>query len=152
MAHRALNRSMQEIDPLYVAERYARYYGFRTINAAPAPELEQPAPQQQRLELDEDQVFADLHDTLPKWMHIARLIRERGEDGFFRDKCWGLATDDMRNSNQLTAVEQWLVKAYHALKHIAELTASGEEDEDTGGASVVVAADEEEDEGDGREG
>ena len=58
-------------------------------------------------------------------MHIARLIRERGADGFFRDKCWGLATDDMRKSNQLTACEQWLVKAYHALKHIAELTASG---------------------------
>jgi len=148
MAHQTLNRNMQEVDPVYAAERYAGYYRFPIINAASAPELEQPAPQQQRLELDEDQVFADLEDTLPKWMHIARLIRERGADGFFRDKCWGLATDEKRNSNQLTAVEQWLVKAYHALKHIAELTASGEEDEDAGGASVVAADDEE---GEGRE-
>ena len=38
MAHQTLNRSMQEVDPVYVAERYARYYGFPIINAVPAPE------------------------------------------------------------------------------------------------------------------
>ena len=130
MAHQTLNRNMQETDPLYVAERYAQYYGFPIINAVPASEAEQQPLQQHRLELDEDQSFADLQDAFPKWLHIARLIRERGEEGFFLDMCWGLAADEKRNSNQSTAVEQWFVKAYHALKHIAELPASGEEDED----------------------
>ena len=122
MAHQTLNRSMQEVDPLYVAERYARYYGFPIIDAASASDAEQQAPQQQAdMELDEDQVFADLKEPPEKWAHIVRLIRERGEDGFFNEMCWKLAADERRKSNQLTACEQWLVKAYHALKHIGEL-------------------------------
>ena len=149
MAHQTLNRNMQEVDPLYVFERYASFYGFPIVNAASASEAEQQAPQRHRLELDEDQVFADLKDALPKWTHIVELVRERGTDGFFKDKCWGLAADETRKSNQSTAREQWLVKAYHALKHISELPASGEEDEDAGGASVT--ADNDEDEG-GEEG
>ena len=59
-----------------------------------------------------------------KWAIVARTIRERGEDGFFNDKCWGLATDDKQKAtgeDALTALELWLVKAYHALKHIGEL-------------------------------
>ena len=148
MAHQRLNRNMQEIDPLYVAERYAWYYHFPIVNAVSAlPEAEQQEPQQHALELDEDQIFADLNEPLPKFIHSVRLIRERGEDGFFNDKCWGLATDDMRKSNQLTACEQWLVKAYHALKHIGELPMSEEEhedEEDVGIGSVVADDDDDE--------
>ena len=162
MAHQTLNRNMQEIDPLYVAERYARYYGFPIVDAASASEAEQQAPQRHDLALDEDQVFADHKEPLPKWMHVARRIRERGDEGFFNDSCWGLATDEMRKSNQSTACDQWSVKAYHALKHIGETPAPEEEDgdeEDAGGESVSVdeqaagggsvATDDDDDEGGG---
>ena len=150
IAHQKLNRSMQEIDPLYVATRYASHYGFSIIeNAASATAAaEQQAPQQQHdLELEEDQVFADLKEPQQKWIIIARLIRERGEDGFFNDKCWGLAADEKQKSNQLSTREQFLVKAYHALKHIGELPTSeeehgGEEEADVG---PVAADDGEED-------
>ena len=83
-----------------------------------------PAGQQAEegeLELDEDTAFDVLTEPSDKWKRIAEVIRERGEDGFFHDKCWGLADDAQQKSQTLSVIEQWLLKAFHALKHIGEL-------------------------------
>ena len=151
MAHRLLNRSMQETDPVYASERLALFYGFSIVDAASASEAEQQAPQQHDLELGEDEVFADHKEPLSKWDYIARLIRERGADGFFNKECYGLDTDEMRKSNQSTARDQYLYKAYHALKHIGELPEpeeeeEDEEDEDGGSGEEDLEEDEDEDE------
>ena len=122
MAHQKLNRHMQEVDPVYVVRRWATYYRFRVVDATVVvPAEETQAPHGDSLVLDEDQEFADQMEPSAKWKHVTQLIRERGEDGFFNEECYGLATVERRKANDLTSCDQWLIKAYHALKHIGEL-------------------------------
>ena len=121
MAHQKLNRHMQEIDPVYVVRRWAAYYGFPIVNAAAAPAAGAQDPHGDSSVLDVDQEFADHMEPRAKWRHVAMLIRERGEDGFFNEECHGLAAVERRKANNLTSCDQWLIKAYHALKHIGEL-------------------------------
>ena len=119
MAHETLNRRMQVQDPMYAVARLAKYYGF-AINHAPGttgPLAEAWAMEQ----YSQDTLFDFLTKPLEKWERVVEVIRERGEEGFFNDKCWGLATDAQRKGGNPNCLDHFLVKAFHALAHLGEL-------------------------------
>ena len=98
-----------------------------------APPTARAAEQGAALQLDEDEAFDVNVSPEEKWAVVARTIRERGEPDFFNDKCWQLATMEKRKSSTLTALEQWLVKAYDALKHLGELAAQPDREQPDNG-------------------
>ena len=118
MAHARLNRQMQLIDPVYAFQRYAEYYGM-PIEAAAPPASQKAA--QGELEYDEDEEFDQCNHSLGKWTIVVQEIREGGESEFIDNECLGLASEESRKSNELSAKDKWKVKAYDACKHIGEL-------------------------------
>ena len=119
MAHEALYRRMQVQDPVYAFVRLATYYDFGiTHTQADAGRLGEDWA---RLQLDADQEFDLITDELEKWERVAQVIRERDEYNFFQGDCWGLAAATAHRSNLQSCLEQRLVAAFYALRHLGAL-------------------------------
>ena len=134
MAHEALYRRTQVQDPVYAFVRLATYYGFViTHTEADAGRLAEDWAQ---LQLDADQEFDLITDELKKWERVVQVIRERGEFNFFEGDCWGLAATTAHRSNLQSCLEQRLVAAFYALRHLGALPPLLEENSSTSGHGV----------------
>ena len=121
MAHARLERSMQVCDPFRAATRLFEHHGWDTRLG-----LEQQVNDQfdisglPALSLSDDAEFDIMKTDKEKWTWVVVQIMERGVEGFF-DQCYGLATKSKTSSNTLAQGEQWMVKAFWALKNIGHI-------------------------------
>eukprot|EP00966_Prymnesium_polylepis_P327691 7383543-Prymnesium_polylepis.1 len=136
MAHARLERSMQMSDPFYAAAQLFAHHGWATqLGLAQQAEATVDLSARADLTLSDDTEFDILKKPLEKWTFIVQLIFERGEEGFF-DRCYGLAAKLAASSNTLSATDQFLVKAYWALKNIGYVPGM---DADAEGVAVDAA-------------
>ena len=121
MAHARLERSMQISDPFYAMTKLFEHHGWGTqLGFAQQAEAQFDLSKLDTLKLSDDHEFDILMTDIKKWGWVVAQIFERGEPGFF-DKCYGLATKQMASSNALSQGDQWLVKAFWALRNIGVL-------------------------------
>jgi hypothetical protein len=126
MAHPRFERSMQISDPFYAMTKLFEHHGWGTqLGFAQQAEAQFDLSELAALTLSDDHEFDILRTDLEKWGWVVAQIFERGEDGFF-DNCYGLATKQMASSNALSQGDQWLVKAFWALRNIGFVPALDE--------------------------
>ena len=114
MAHGSLNRSMQQVDPLYVVMRYASHYSFEIEPARQMAATRQPTI----VEGEAHDWFDEELSPVAKWEHAAQIIL-RDKDAFF-DDCFGLTSEENLRADT-TSEQKWLLAAYWALRHVGTL-------------------------------
>ena len=126
MAHARLERSMQIRDPFYAMTKLFEHHGWGTqLGFAQQAEAQFDLSGLDALTLSDDHEFDIMKTDLEKWGWVVTQIFERGDHGFF-DNCYGLATKQMASSNALSQGDQWLVKAFWALRNIGYVPALDE--------------------------
>jgi hypothetical protein len=122
MAHSRLERKMQMCDPFFAATQLFMHHDWTVAN----PRDEQASDPMDLDALDipaisDDEMFDQEWSPEQKHHWACCQIVSRGEAGFFHEKCWGLAADERKGSNELTAGDQWLIKIYFGLRHLGYL-------------------------------
>ena len=123
MAHTELERYLQMVDHWGVVERCIRHYKWEMKSPRFADRLEFRDKLEVRVN-EEDHFAAGLPET-EKWVvTVTDIIANRGEGGFFDERCYGLDIDKddrKRSDKPKTAREIFLLKAYWLLKPVSRM-------------------------------